>query len=79
MIADVTGLVTTALLHPSIVDQAGWVGEADNSPACGAGVPVGVRGLPVSCQVIAVAVRWYLRYGLILRVGQFAPDPGTGP
>jgi hypothetical protein len=54
-------------LRSSIVDRAGWDDEALNSPASGTSFPVGVRELPVPAEVITVAVRWYLRYGLSYR------------
>jgi IS6 family transposase len=54
-------------LHWSIVDRAGSVGEALNSAAPSAGVAVCFRGFLVPAEVITVAVRWYLRYGLCYR------------
>jgi hypothetical protein len=53
-----------ALCHSSIVDQAGWSGEALTRPTSGTGVAVGVRGFRFPAEVITVAVRWYVRYGL---------------
>jgi IS6 family transposase len=42
-------------------------GEALDSAASGARFPVGVRRLRFPAEVITVAVRWYLRYGLSYR------------
>jgi transposase-like protein len=42
-------------------------GEALNAPAAGAGVSSAFAGFRFPAEVITVAVRWYLRYGLSYR------------
>jgi transposase-like protein len=54
-------------LRRSIVDRAGWDGEALDSPTSGASVTSAFTGSRFPAEAITVAVRWYLRYGLSYR------------
>ena len=54
-------------MHSSTVDQAECPGQALSSPASVANVTIRFHGFRFPAEVITVAVRWYLRYGLLYR------------
>jgi transposase-like protein len=54
-------------LRSSIVERTGWVAEALNSSASWPVSRSAFAGFRFPAEVITVAVRWYLRYGLSYR------------
>lgn len=53
------------------------MGRAPNSPAAVARVAVCVRGFRFRAEGIAVALRWYLRYGMFYRdIGELLAERG---